>query len=72
MNSNELVKHIENKRSFLCVGLDTDPVLIPAAFQKEADPVFAFNKAVILIRLRWRHTWGMIRWSPSCDLRISG
>ena len=47
MNSTELVKHIENKRSFLCVGLDTDPVLIPAAFQKEADPVFAFNKAVI-------------------------
>jgi orotidine-5'-phosphate decarboxylase len=47
MNSTELVKHIENKRSFLCVGLDTDPKLIPSSFQKEEDPVFAFNKAVI-------------------------
>lgn len=47
MNSSELVKQIETKGSFLCVGLDTDPTLIPTSFLKEADPIFAFNKAVI-------------------------
>jgi orotidine-5'-phosphate decarboxylase len=47
MNSNELVRQIESKGSFLCVGLDTDLTLIPKSFLKESDPVFAFNKAVI-------------------------
>jgi orotidine-5'-phosphate decarboxylase len=47
MNSSELVKQIETKGSFLCVGLDTDPALIPKSFLSEADPVFVFNKAVI-------------------------
>ena len=47
MNSHELVHQIERKRSFLCVGLDTDPRLIPSRFQHESDPVFTFNKAVI-------------------------
>lgn len=47
MNSQELVNQIERKRSFLCVGLDTDPRLIPSKFKQEADPVFAFNQAVI-------------------------
>ena len=47
MNSIELVRQIESKGSFLCVGLDTDLTLIPKSFLKESDPVFAFNKAVI-------------------------
>jgi orotidine-5'-phosphate decarboxylase len=47
MNSSELVKQIELKRSYLCVGLDTDIALIPSRFKTEADPVFTFNKAVI-------------------------
>ncbi|RXK52458.1 orotidine-5'-phosphate decarboxylase [Aquirufa rosea] len=47
MNSIELVKQIENKRSFLCVGLDTDIDLIPSKFRLEKDPIFTFNKAVI-------------------------
>lgn len=47
MNSQELVNQIERKRSFLCVGLDTDPRLIPSKFKQESDPVFAFNQAVI-------------------------
>ena len=47
MNSSELVKQIESKKSYLCVGLDTDINLIPERFKKEADPVFTFNKAVI-------------------------
>ena len=47
MNSAELIKQIEQKRSFLCVGLDTDTKLIPSRFRTEKDPIFAFNKAVI-------------------------
>ncbi len=47
MNSVELIKQIEQKRSFLCVGLDTDMKLIPSRFKTEKDPIFAFNKAVI-------------------------
>ena len=47
MNSTELIKQIEQKRSFLCVGLDTDITLIPSRFKTEKDPIFAFNKAVI-------------------------
>lgn len=47
MNSAELIKQIEQKRSFLCVGLDTDITLIPHRFKTEKDPIFAFNKAVI-------------------------
>jgi orotidine-5'-phosphate decarboxylase len=47
MNSQELLSQIEQKRSFLCVGLDTDLQLIPSKFKNEADPVFAFNQAII-------------------------
>ncbi|MHA8056457.1 orotidine-5'-phosphate decarboxylase [Aquirufa nivalisilvae] len=47
MNSAELVKQIEQKRSFLCVGLDSDLSLIPRKFHQEKDPIFAFNQAVI-------------------------
>jgi len=35
------------KRSFLCVGLDSDPRRIPAHLQGEPDPVYAFNRAII-------------------------
>lgn len=47
MTLQELVQHILSKKSYLCVGLDTDPTLIPSSFKSEKDPVFAFNKAVI-------------------------
>jgi orotidine-5'-phosphate decarboxylase len=47
MNSIQLIQQIESKGSFLCVGLDSDPRLIPSNFNKEPDPIFAFNKAVI-------------------------
>ncbi|MDR2120665.1 MAG: orotidine-5'-phosphate decarboxylase [Tannerella sp.] len=43
----ELFNHIIRKRSFLCVGLDTDIRLIPPHLLSEADPVFAFNRAII-------------------------
>ena len=47
MNRKELVEQIKLKKSYLCVGLDTDPVKIPAHLHKEEDPIFAFNKAII-------------------------
>lgn len=47
MTRSQLVGHIFEKRSFLCVGLDTDPSLIPAHYLSLSDPVFEFNKAVI-------------------------
>ena len=47
MNRSELVNQIQTKRSFLCVGLDTDLKKIPEHLLKEEDPIFAFNKAII-------------------------
>ncbi|MFV0289595.1 MAG: orotidine-5'-phosphate decarboxylase [Mangrovibacterium sp.] len=47
MNSQELFEQIKEKRSFLCVGLDTDIKKIPQHLLKEEDPIFAFNKAII-------------------------
>lgn len=47
MTNQELTNQIQQKRSFLCIGLDVDPEKIPAHLQKEDDPVFAFNKAII-------------------------
>jgi orotidine-5'-phosphate decarboxylase len=47
MNRSELVRIIRQKKSVLCVGLDTDPARIPAHLSSEPDPVFAFNKAII-------------------------
>lgn len=47
MNYNELVQQIRSKKSFLCVGLDTDLKKIPEHLLKEEDPIFAFNKAII-------------------------
>lgn len=47
MNSNFLFQQIKNKRSFLCIGLDTDIKKIPVHLADTSDPVFAFNKEVI-------------------------
>ena len=47
MNRSELVNQIKAKRSFLCVGLDTDLKKVPAHILNEEDPIFAFNKAII-------------------------
>lgn len=43
----ELFSHILHQKSYLCVGLDTDLRKIPAHLHSEADPVFAFNRAII-------------------------
>ena len=47
MNRKELVEQIMTKKSFLCVGLDTDIKKIPSHLLNEEDPIFAFNKAII-------------------------
>ena len=47
MNYSELFSLIKRKRSFLCVGLDTDINKIPSILHNEDDPVFAFNKAIV-------------------------
>jgi orotidine-5'-phosphate decarboxylase len=47
MKIEHLISQIHQKKSFLCVGLDTDLEKIPQHLLKEEDPIFAFNKAVI-------------------------
>ena len=47
MTRQKLVEQIYKKRSYLCVGLDTDITKIPKHLLSESDPVFAFNKAII-------------------------
>lgn len=47
MNRKQLVNEIFTKKSFLCVGLDTDLKKVPEFLLNEDDPIFAFNKAII-------------------------
>ena len=47
MTRQELIDNIRRKQSFLCVGLDTDIEKLPQHLLSEADPIFAFNKAII-------------------------
>ena len=47
MTRQELIQNIRDKRSFLCVGLDTDLRKVPQCVLKEEDPIFAFNRAII-------------------------
>jgi orotidine-5'-phosphate decarboxylase len=47
MDTNDLVSQIIHKKSFLCIGLDTDLEKIPPHFLEQPDPIFAFNKAII-------------------------
>ncbi|MEO6681981.1 MAG: orotidine-5'-phosphate decarboxylase [Ginsengibacter sp.] len=47
MTREHLIEQIQNKKSFLCVGLDTDLTKIPAHLLTEKDPVFEFNKQII-------------------------
>lgn len=47
MDKQTLFDNIKRKKSFLCVGLDTDIKKIPEHLLNEEDPIFAFNKAII-------------------------
>ena len=47
MNKKDLVHQIRSKRTFLCIGLDTDLNKIPKHLLDYDDPVFEFNKQII-------------------------
>lgn len=47
MNYKELYSNILKKKSFLCVGLDTNIDLIPSSLKSKEYPLFEFNKAII-------------------------
>ncbi len=48
MNRQQLTALIKSKRSYLCVGLDSDPEKIPSWMSGQFDdPVFEFNKRII-------------------------
>lgn len=47
MTREELIAEIKTKRSFLCVGLDSDLSKIPTHLLDCEDPIFEFNKAII-------------------------
>lgn len=47
MTRQQLITQIFQKKTFLCVGLDTDIKKIPSHLLTEEDPIFAFNKAII-------------------------
>lgn len=47
MTRAQLIEQIFSKRSYLCIGLDTDITKIPKHLQSHPDAVFEFNKAII-------------------------
>lgn len=47
MKKIDLINQIKEKRSFLCVGLDSDPLKLPSHLSKDAEGMLAFNKAII-------------------------
>lgn len=47
MNRQQIIGQIFSKKTFLCVGLDTDIRKLPQCLLKEEDPIFEFNKQII-------------------------
>ena len=47
MTQTDLFRQIQQKSSFLCVGLDPDLTKIPRHLHREDDPIFAFNRQII-------------------------
>jgi orotidine-5'-phosphate decarboxylase len=47
MTRQDLIRYIHSKKTYLCVGLDTDLAKIPKHLLLEDDPLFAFNKQII-------------------------
>ena len=47
MTRQELIAQIQEKKSYLCIGLDSDITKIPKHLLTETDPLFSFNKAII-------------------------
>jgi orotidine-5'-phosphate decarboxylase len=47
MTRQQLVEQIFSKKTYLCVGLDTDLTKIPKHLLSDADPIFEFNRQII-------------------------
>lgn len=47
MTRKQLIQQIQAKKSYLCIGLDTDLTKIPKHLQSHPDAVFEFNKQII-------------------------
>ena len=47
MTRDELIRQIFERKSFLCVGLDPDMDKLPKHLLSEANPIYAFNRAII-------------------------
>ncbi len=47
MNRKQLIENIFNRKSFLCVGLDSDIKKLPACLASDHDAMFTFNKNII-------------------------
>jgi orotidine-5'-phosphate decarboxylase len=47
MTRQELATQIRTKKTYLCIGLDTDPTKIPKHLLSHPDPVFEFNRQII-------------------------
>ncbi len=47
MTRQQLIQQIQQKQSYLCVGLDTDITKIPRHLQQHPDAIFEFNKQII-------------------------
>ena len=47
MTRSQLVEQIQKKRSYLCVGLDSDIAKLPKHLLSDPDPLFSFNKSII-------------------------
>lgn len=47
MTTSDLIQQIKFKKSFLCVGLDTDLTKIPLHLRKHHSPIFEFNRQII-------------------------
>ena len=47
MTCKTLFQNIRHKKSFLCVGLDSDYDKLPSHLKSAAKPVFEFNKKII-------------------------
>ncbi|AHF15341.1 orotidine-5'-phosphate decarboxylase [Niabella soli] len=72
MNREKLVALIKEKKSYLCVGLDTDMNKIPAHLKTDADAIFNFNRAIIdatratcvsyKINTAFYEAWGVKGW----------
>ncbi len=53
MNAQQLFEQIKKKRSFLCVGLDTDMKKLPTDICKSSNKLFEFNKKIIDATFRY-------------------